>query len=183
MKKKAQLELSANFLVIIIISVIIVAGGLVIFFKLKGTASKYVDTVDSQTQEELKAMMLKNNYDVAVFPSDITLNKGDSSVVGLAVSNYLDSSMYFNVTTKSIYYFATSSSTKNDVSSQASSFVTYHDIGIVKSKNQGNKNVLVQIPSDASSGQYIITLQIQNCTASTGPCSPYNIVKIYVTTS
>ena len=67
--KRGAIELSANFLVIIIISIVVLAGGLTLFFKLKDSTQKYVNDLDSQTQDKLKSMMLSNNYRVAVYPT------------------------------------------------------------------------------------------------------------------
>ena len=88
--RKGAIELSANFIVVIIISFVILVGGISIFFKLKASAQNYVDTVDKQTQDNIKSIMLSNNYRVAVYPRDLTLKSGDGEQVGIGITNIDD---------------------------------------------------------------------------------------------
>jgi len=95
--KRAAIELSANFIVVIVISIVILAGGLTLFYKLRDNAQSYVDAIDSQTDDQLKSMMLSNNYKVAIYPNDITLDNGESQMIGIGVMNDGDSEANFGI--------------------------------------------------------------------------------------
>jgi hypothetical protein len=199
MNRKAAIEFSANVIVIIIISSVILGLGLMLFFNLKSQATKYVDTVEQQTADQLKALMLNDNSKVAIYPNDLTISPGKSQMTTVAVSNNLDSRQNFDTKTveywKVEYYETPESSAIINiapdmnlwkrqtikVSENAGNYAL--SFGKISPGEQGFKNILIKMPSNSKKGQYIFTADIINYTSVCGgpACQSYGLIKLYVT--
>ncbi|MGV8086083.1 MAG: hypothetical protein ACP5N1_00495 [Candidatus Woesearchaeota archaeon] len=177
MRRKGAIELSANFLVVIIISLIVVVGGLALFFNLKNNLDDYKGALDSQTEENIKQMMLSNSYRVAVYPSDLKISNGDSALVGVGVTNINSNPMEFDVKVMEIKHYITSTddgtilpTTNGYVSMVAGNMK-------LAGGSQGVKGILLKIPGNAAKGQYVYTIKVLNF-ANT---DVYGTVQVYVT--
>jgi hypothetical protein len=180
--RKGAIELSANFIVVIVISVVIVIGGLALFFKMKNTAQGYVDTLDSQTQANIKSMMLNSNYRTVVYPSDLVIKNGGAEMVGIGITNiYLDSTD-FNVELISVKRYISSTSAP-DIKIPGGDISTYrkissNTISIQSNSQDTSKGMLLMMPKDSEKGQYVYTI---NVTASVnGVNEPYGTLQVYV---
>ena len=192
MSRKAAIEFSANVLVVIIISVVILGLGLTLFFSLRDRSLADIDNIDQQTKEQLKAVMLRNNFNVAVYPNDITMRPGDSELFTLGITNNGDTSMNFwldnpNNPAFLIQYFATPESEPENKTGWAAANMVFvridnnrPKIANVPPKDQIFQGFLVNMPKDAKKGQYVIRLNIEK-----GPDSihttGYGVTKIYIT--
>jgi hypothetical protein len=175
--RKGQIELSANFIIVIVISIIIVVGGLAMFFKMKGKAQTIVDTLDSQTEDRIKSMMLSGTEHVAVYPSDPTIGPGDAKLVGVGVTNNFDNETNFTVAVTGIQRY-TKANPDGEIAPGAVS--KYSEISSPKLKlaphSQGVKGVLLRMPENVK-GQYVYTIQIDTVTT---PVTHYGVVQVYV---
>jgi hypothetical protein len=99
MRQKKAIELSMNFLVVIIIGIIVFAGSLALVKKFFFYANKYQDQIDKDTQAEIEKL-LENGERVAI-PIDKKSGKiGDGLVFGLGIYNVLRSGDQFNVSVR-----------------------------------------------------------------------------------
>lgn len=197
--KKGAIELSVNFLVIIIVSSVILASGLVMFFKLKQGAVSYYDAVNDETQAKLRAMMLNTNYKVSLFPTDITLERKKSALVAVGVINTAGYGQNFGIKPDiEVKYFRTPESQASDVSNtwkSKSAIRINNDSGIpnqalflkrnINPNGELYKSIYVSVPDKQPQGLYVIKLEILNttCNPSQNPCTniaTYGIVKLYV---
>jgi len=189
MNTKGAIELSANFIVVIIISMIILAGGIGIFFKLKASAQSYVDKLDGQTQDRLKSMMLSNNYKTAIFPSDPVIKRGDSQLIGIGITNIYDykNTFYIKTSNNLMKYYAGPDATAQlatavTPSSIPADFVnplTGTTIGsiTINPHDQQSKGVLLKMPKNAPKGQYVYTFNITNSSVNG---AQYGILQVYI---
>jgi len=188
MNKKAAIEFSANVIVIIIISSVILALGLMLFFNMKGQAEKYTDTIEQQTQEQLQALMLNDNSRVAIYPNDLTIQAGKSQMTTVAVTNIVGNRQTFQTPTVDhweVTYFATPESNPQTVThanipnppnnplqanfrntfivseTSGNSLLNY---GYINPGEQEFKNVLVKIPKNWQKGQYVVNINVSNQT-------------------
>lgn len=210
MNRRAAIEFSANVIVIIVISSVILGLGLMLFFNLKAEATRYTDTIEQQTADQLKALMLNDNSKVAVYPNDLTIQPGKSQMTTVAVMNNLEGNHKFtsaDVKGILVEWFANSTSApviinhtypnppntwwrsnESIIVSKTSSF-TYLNFGTLTPGTQNFRNVLIKMPRTAKKGQYVFTVAIRNTTVpcDTCPlnpcnnCPPYGLTKIYVT--
>lgn len=207
MNKKAAIEFSANVIVIIIISSVILALGLMLFFNLKGQAEKYTERVEQQTQEQLQALMFNDNSRVAIYPNDLTIQPGKSQMTTLGVTNSVGNRQTFQTPTVEkwkVTYFATPESSPQSVTHannpnpnnplQANFinvFVVSQTLGnsimnfeYINPGDQKFKNILVKIPKNWQKGQYIVSINVSNQTdpqsgVPGSPCTNRNMCPYY----
>ncbi len=176
MNTKAAIELSVNVIVVIVISVVIIVAGFALLAKMRSGAQNYVDTVDSQTQEKIKAMMLNSDQRVAVYPRDLTLSRGDSQLVGVGISNDANTKDNFTIDASACKYFdsagkeiATGCGTNIQIQPVAKIDV---DVG---AKSQESKGILFSVAKSAPSGEYVYTISVKNSTSA-----DYGVSKVYI---
>lgn len=199
MNNKAAIEFSANVIMILIISSVILGLGLMLFFNLKGQAEKYTDTIEQQTAEQLKALMLNDNSRVAIYPNDLTIQPGESQMTTVAVQNLLNEQFYFTspaVTAINVLWFPTPTSNPQTISpssppwwknvdaiivSKTGQF-NYINFGQIKPGEQNFRNILIKMPKTAKKGQYVITINIKNSTGESvcNNCPTYGLAKLYI---
>jgi len=176
--KRGAIELSANFLVIIIISIVVLAGGLTLFFKLKDSTQKYVNDLDSQTQDKLKSMMLSNNYRVAVYPSDLELGTGDAKLVGIGITNnYPDlPSTTFDIVISVKYHSDPTAGGGSPANFLEAKFYDMSSYTVsIEPTVQVTKGILIKMP-DSTPGQYVYTITVKK----SGSTENYGTVQVYV---
>ncbi len=179
MNRKGAIELSANFIIVIIISLVVVIGGLSIFFKMQKNLEDSAKIMDQQTEENIKQMMLSNSYHVAVYPNDPIIKNGDAVLVGVGITNILTDpdGKTFNVDVSDVTYYETSTSPPDSKTDKSS----YYDISSTKptiaTGEQVVKGVLLRMPKGAAKGQYIYTITIKDTTAD--PTENYGVVQVY----
>ena len=99
MKKRAAIELSANFLVVIIIAVVILSLSFALFKNILNKTGKTTDVLDERIKKQIENLLL-NSGERVVLP----INRGETSpngalVFGLGVTNVLghDDNFYVHV--------------------------------------------------------------------------------------
>ena len=177
--KRAAIELSMNMIVIIIVSIAILSGGMIIFFKTKNSATAFKDKIDDQTRAQIQAMMLKNNYRVTAYPYQISIENGKSGSVGIGITNDQDASQIFNVQTNNIKirYFANKDSDGSPITlSQGSIQQNINNLQI-RPKEQVVKQVLITMPKNVAKGEYVFTMNVMN---GTGAGTTYGVINFIV---
>jgi hypothetical protein len=203
MMKNAALELSVNFIVIIIISIVVVALGIGLLYKVISQGQKYVCTYDQQTEADLfrrmcaeervcvKAMEGKNCN--AFFNGDEpgVIDNGATGIFSVGIENVGIDEKYFSVVVDNTIAPAGYAWPDNDPNyikslSEAPFQLQQNAIKVAQ--------VVIKMPKDAPSGQYVFNVLV--CTDQTtsdynnyDPCvaSPsglpnrYDLKKIYVT--
>lgn len=195
MKKRAAIELSMNVVVIIIISIVILSFGILLLSKLQAGLVKYKEAVDRQTEDRLKALMLNNNENIAVYPQYINIPRGKYGFVGIGVTNNLAECRSFSVQSadqpEKVLYYKDSSSAPVTVTfgwvfekPTREGNITTRDLGIIMPTNQKANNIMIEIPKYADPGQYVFTFKvIASCSTGCPPCtsSDYGRALVYVT--
>ncbi|MGV8171623.1 MAG: hypothetical protein ACP5OA_02930 [Candidatus Woesearchaeota archaeon] len=178
-QRRGAIELSANFLVVIIISIVILVGGLTLFFKLIGNLNDTASALDSQTEDQVKHMMLNTGGRVAVYPSDPIIPVGDAAMVGVGVNNMLDMQTVFTVLVASVMFYDETNGgmmVSNNPIYDDYCAATSYDLS-VSPGSQGVMGILLKIPTGSSSGQYIYTIQVWDPLVWT---APYGTVQVFV---
>lgn len=85
--KKGAVELSMSMLVIIILSMVILAGGIGLLFKFIDKAETIKGDLDAQTKEEIDRAATDGGQQVALPRNRVTLQRGDSHIFGVGVLN------------------------------------------------------------------------------------------------
>jgi len=184
--RKGQLELSANFIVVIIISIVILVGGLALFYNILGWGNTIKANVDKQTQDNIKSMMLSNNYRVAVFPQDGTIYNGKSLQIGIGVTNIYDVKKVFDLSFKVKRYTKAVPDGESVVPPEDIS--SYVDLYADASENQMSigpsqqavKGLLLKMPKNAVKGQYKYIINVTTTDISNSDVTAYGVMEIYI---
>lgn len=111
--KKASIELSVNFIVVMIISIVLLGIGI----KLMADFVNKAHSMEIQVSEQNKEQMRKLLYDgslVSSYPSSVTLNRGEYADFGIGIYNKLGSDQTFSISVD-----------RNDLSSADSPTLNY----------------------------------------------------------
>jgi len=180
---RGAIELSANFIIVIVISSVIVIGGLALFFKMKNSAQQYVDTLDAQTEDNIKSVMLSSGGRVAAYPKDIALSSGKAQMVGVGLTNINAQETKFNINIDSVKYYTKDNPEGVKVfekdGSNAADYYTMNSGDItIASGEQVAKGILLRMPKGAQSGQYVYSIVVYDDKGS-----QYGVMQVYVDNS
>ena len=87
MPKKGALELPVNMLVIIILSLIILAGGITLLYRFIGGAEELKGQIDARTDAELERLLVDQGKQVALPLHTAIIRRGETHVFGLGLLN------------------------------------------------------------------------------------------------
>ncbi|MAE13503.1 hypothetical protein CMO92_02980 [Candidatus Woesearchaeota archaeon] len=93
---KKGIQLSVNFLVVIILGLVILGLGMSLFYKLIGSATTTVQEVDRQTQERLERMMVGGNL-VVVSDTTKAVETGEYADFFVGITNELADTTEFDL--------------------------------------------------------------------------------------
>src|SRR3989338_2900893 len=88
-RNKRGIELTVNFIVMLILGIAMLSGAIILTTKLFGKAKKYQDQVDSNTQAEIKKLITSSNDQVIIYPARKTMARKDTASFGVGVQNTL----------------------------------------------------------------------------------------------
>ena len=159
--KKGAIELSINMLVVIILSLIILAGGIALLYKFLGNAQELKATLDARTEEEIQNLLLQEGKQVALPQNKAMIKRGEQKTFGLGVLNSgaPETFMVF-VNPSSPNYISLDGIEEENLA--VSSWVLY-DNSPIQLDEQGSYSVaiLVVVPADAVSGTYLFDVVVQ----------------------
>ena len=96
---KKGIELSINFLVMLIIALVVFGMGIVLFTRFFQEAENIKTNLDEQTRRELEAKMMSSSEQIVIYPTSLTIRKGKADIVGVGILN-LDDSGDFTIKTE-----------------------------------------------------------------------------------
>ena len=175
--KRGAIELSASFLVTILIAIVMLGLGILFLRQLFSGAEDIRQDIDVQTESQIEAL-LNQGQQVAVPFNSQTVLRGKDHLFGVGIVNILDKgTFYMRVRTAT----AVDKEGKLLTRSDQESWVRY-DVGIVTlEKNERHATqVRVNVPSDTVIGTYVFNVEI--CKGSpSATCNRYDSVKkIYI---
>ena len=84
---KRGIELAINMLVVIIISLVLLAGGIVLLNKFIGGAEELQATLDERTEEELQSLLIDEGQLVALSRHTIRVPGTGREIIGIGILN------------------------------------------------------------------------------------------------
>jgi|GEM_PF-1011237 len=95
MKKHGAIELSANALVIIIISIVILGFSIVLVRNMLNQSNLTVDQLDAKTQQQIESLLVDPAARVALPVKEREVSRGETARFGLGVKNVIGESSPF----------------------------------------------------------------------------------------
>ena len=174
MPSKKAIELSLNFIIIIILSIIIFGFGIRFISKLSSQAIELQEVTTSELDERIGNLVCEGSDRVCVGIDRKTIRRTKFDVFGLKIINILDSQSFDVIVSRP----SPSGYTRNKQPIQSDQLVwnpKSRSVYIEKNEEK-NLGIGVQVPANAVSGTYIFDVKIQ-----TADGKPYSSTqKLYV---
>ena len=174
MINKKAIELSLNFIIILIISIIIFGFGIRFISKLSSQATELQDLTIGELDDRIGNLVCEGSDRVCIGIDRKTIKRTKFDVFGVKIVNILDS-QNFDIT---VSRPSPSGYTKNKAAIEKDDLVwnpKSRSVTIEKNEEK-NLGIGIQVPSDAVSGTYIFNVEIK-----TSDGKPYsNVQKVYV---
>lgn len=193
MKKKAAIQLSVNFLVVIIISIIVLSMGFLLLNRMTSGGAEQVSEMDAKLESQIERLLTDSSLPVAIPIRQKEIARGDMDQFGVGVVNYEDEgSTEFSVGVHADECFDEegNSCNKDDVKVM-SSFDLANDDESKDIEFQKNAKFVVPIKVDdnADSGMYVFNVCVcqgdptscsNDCDGTTESYYSEQIYKLYV---
>jgi hypothetical protein len=158
--KKATIGLSVETLVVIIISLVVLAGGVTLIYQFIHNAEDIKDQLDEKTNAELERLLVDEGKEVALPKNVATIERGETHVFGIGILNVgTEDSFAINVDL-SIAVDKVGSDlgvTSDDIKN----WLLYNSEPIKLSEGEHDKiSILVNVPKEAMIGQYIFNVKV-----------------------
>jgi len=186
---KRAVELSINFLVVVIISIVVLGLGIRLLYTLYGGAVEIRDVSLEDIDKQIGALVCEGTESACIGKDTQTIKRGDLGIFGLKVLNLVGSNMDFEITaTKG--KFIEKDGTEGTFSSDIECLPTCGNSRTETIHNHEEKDIAIGIKpgKNADSGTYIFDVVVcyddnnAGTSDATGKCTPndlYYFSKIY----
>ena len=174
MLNKKSIELSLNFIIILILSIIIFGLGVRFISKLSSQAIELQEVTTSELDERIGNLVCEGSDRVCVGIDRKTIRRTKFDVFGLKIINILESQNFDIIVTRPTPSGYTK--TKQPIESDSLIWNPKTRSVFIEKNEEKNLGIGIQVPANAVSGTYIFDVKIQ---ASDG--KPYSSTqKLYV---
>ncbi len=182
---KRGFELTINFLVVIIISVVVLGLGIKFISDMVGNTREMIPMIDAKIHDEL-SRMVSGNKRVAIAFNEATIKKGESVGFGLGIMNTNPNKERFKVFAWCAKYgeFGTDSLNLGCPGTIGNKLGIVYDKGEFDIENNGDSQtmILVKAPKSAKAGNYVIYVNACSQGFSGVSCDESSIVTKYDST-
>jgi len=181
MSKKAAIGLSMNMIVVLILSIVILVGGVALMYSFISGAEEQKRVLDSKTSSELERLLTDQGQMVALPLQRANLIRGESHLFGIGILNIGESGneFSFNVElSRAVDEFEEEIPLTDSEKLQiVNTWILYDDQSVIIQENEHRKEIIsVDVPKSASKGEYIFNVKV-----FTSDSSQYgNTQKMYV---
>jgi hypothetical protein len=165
LNKKGAIGLSINTLVVVIISLVILGGGMAFLYKLIGGAEDIKTQIDQKTDQQLESLLVDQGQQVALPLHVVTIERGDNHVFGIGILNINPDLDAFNIEVSLSKLLDVNgkeiSLTNSEKSVIVEESVLYNqELLTIKESEHHKDGILVSIPTDKPVGTYIFNAKI-----------------------
>ena len=184
MRNKRGIELSINFIVVLILSIVIFVFGIVfmrnLFVQLNGIRDLTLEDLDSK----IGSLICEGSERVCIGYDRKTIQRKEFAVFGLKILNILDTQDFIITVAPPDSYLGFKKD-KTEILSPPTNpkLIVYPETRtkIIAKNEEKPLGIGVKVPANAVSGTYILDVRIQYNDAETGEPKDYtNVHKIYV---
>jgi hypothetical protein len=173
MNRKAAIGLSINTLVVVIISLVVLGGGITLLYKFIGGAEEIKGELDQKTKTELERLLVDQGKPVALPLHVAYVNRGEQHVFGIGILNIGGVGDDFNI---EVELSKVLDETETEISVSTGSWLLYNTKSIkILEGEHVSESILVNVPKTAPNGQYIFSVRINSESKQYG-----NTQKFYV---
>ncbi|MBI2666062.1 hypothetical protein HYX13_00460, partial [Candidatus Woesearchaeota archaeon] len=161
--KKGAINLSVEFLVVIILSIVLLGMGVFFLYSLLGQAEELKEDLDQRTEDELQRLLIDQGKRVALPLHTADVLAGERHVFGIGILN-VDVAEPNNDFTLSIEKVTGFDPAKNPLSAaeNALTWLLYQkDPLTIELQEHRTEPILVAVPKDAAKGTYIFEVVVK----------------------
>ncbi len=160
LNKKAAIGLSIETLVVIIISLIILAGGVALIYQFIYNAEEIKGQLDEKTNAELERLLVDEGKEVALPKNVAIIERGNNHVFGIGVLN-VDVENMFVITVEFSVAVDKQGNDLGVTADDVGGWLLYDSEPIKLEEGQHKKeSILVKVPKEALVGQYIFNVKV-----------------------
>jgi hypothetical protein len=160
MNPRGAIALSINMIVMIIISLAILAGGIVLLNNLIGDAGGLIDELNQETKQRLNELLTEQGKQVALPFHTADLDRGDHHIFGIGILNTGQVGNTFRLTIEfDKLNDASGNSVNLDLNPEDWARFDREDLTIKSGENE-LKSILIEVPKSAPSGKYFYKARI-----------------------
>lgn len=175
MEKRGVLGLSMEVLVVIIISLVVLVGGISLLYKFIGGAEQIKSDLDVRTKQEIERIITDQGKSVALPFHTAEIFRGENHVFGIGILNIDDGNKEFRLQVDLAQAIGEQENILTGV--DAPSWLLYNQETMLIDQNEHRtESILVNVPVYAQKGQYVFNVKVFT------PSDQYgNTQKMYVT--
>lgn len=161
--KRGAIQLTMGFLVTIIISIVLLALGILFLRQLVTGAEEIKLDLDQQTESQL-ASLLDQGQQIAIPFNTQTIRRGNSHIFGIGILNIQEQGIFeLSVTLSKAVDTANNEFPAQTIRNlNIPAWLRYDASGFQLNKNERQSiPLLIQIPTNAPSGTYIFNVQVK----------------------
>ena len=177
MLRKGAIELSVNFFVILLISLVIFGFGIKFIYNLSSQATKLRDLTFDDLDKKIGSLVCGSSERVCVGVDRKTIENGNFDIFGIRILNIAaDPNFDVDISPASPYIGYRKDDTTVGITSP-NLILKYRDALFIKTNEDANLAVGVEVPKNPAviSGTYILNVDIKNGGARYG-----KTIKLYV---
>lgn len=167
MNKKAAIELSVNFIVVIILSLVIVSSGIYVISKFFTESEKLQGTIQDATESEIESLLAPGQQ-VAIIKNRKSISGGNNDYFNLIVLNIRGEKTDFNV---DITFNKAYDSSNNEISilaDDAEKWLHYISDFSLDNNKAKKLSIFVAVDKSAKKGEYIFDVDVKQTGESYG---------------
>ncbi len=165
MHKRGAIELGINTLVVVIISIVILGGGITLLYKFISGAEDIQRQLDSRTEEEITRLLVDQGKQIALPRHIAEIARGEAHTFGLGILNIYEDTSQFTI--KVTLDKALDEPGQDLLLSEreqhqiTKTWLLYNQEPISISQGQQHQEgIFVGVPKDAHKGTYIFTVEV-----------------------
>ncbi|MBW2988612.1 hypothetical protein DRJ48_04375 [Candidatus Woesearchaeota archaeon] len=167
---KRGFELTLNFVVILILSVVVLSFGIKFIHDLVASQEQIIPPVDQQIRNEL-ARLIVGNKRVAIAFNKATIQRGSSEGFGLGIRNTDPTKTYFRINAQCMKY---GSPEQEDLSSGCppDALSLSYDKSQIRILNNEYEDTMIVVKVDkrAPPGNYVVYVNVCSYQSAAGSC-------------
>ena len=170
MKRKGAIELSVNFLVILVISLVVFGFGLSLFWKIYAQADEQMGQMSQSMEREIQSR-LHSGDKVSIVPRQLDMSRNEDRIIGIGIRNIESDKTKFKIYAKRSLFYSpqndiSCSFTPGDGEEDCAAEYDIPQIGFLGLPNeieiipneQGIRSIMLKTDRRAMSGEYVIDI-------------------------
>ena len=164
------MELAINTLVVLILGVVIVAGGIALMYSIYNKASVMPDRITKEQESELFQILLDSKQRIVVLNNVQTVTRGGNAYFPVAIENQVEAPQATFIP-KNPVNTAAAPTTEciTDAAHHLDTCPSLTLLAITFTMNRYDMHsfpVVVTVPNKAAAGQYVFNVDVMNMTAT-----------------